>query len=718
MGRKRKSDPRGKKPKKTTSNLSELKRAISNLLDADLSATLTQRQIKKRLGIHSRTALRDLPYALDELQQADKIKMVGKGNYASTSESKGIVGTVDFVSSRFAFIVNPETEQDVFVKAQDLKFALDGDTVEVVITSTGKGGRPEGKVQRIVQRARTRFVGRLEVSENFAFMVPDSKKMHQDIFVPIESAGGAKNNDKVIVEITEWPSFQKNPKGKIVDVLGAAGENDAEIHSIMAEFDLPFKFDPHLINAAEKIPDDLTDAEYKKRRDMRKVTTFTIDPEDAKDFDDALSIRDLDNGRLEIGIHIADVTHYVRPGTPIEEEGYSRATSVYLVDRTIPMLPERLSNELCSLRPHEDKLSFSAIFEMDESGKVYKEWFGRTVIHSDRRFAYEDAQEGIETGKGDYAKELQTLNAIAKKMRAKRYQEGAINFETTEVKFRLDEKGKPLEVIPKVRKDAHKMIEEFMLLANKKVATFIFNKGKNGPSHPFVYRTHDDPDPEKIASFALFAGKFGHKLNLKASIAHELNRLMEEIVGKPEENVLQQLGIRSMAKAKYTTAEKGHFGLSFDHYTHFTSPIRRYPDMMVHRLLQHYLNNGAPVSKEEYEPKCLHSSEMEKRASDAERASIKYKQAEFMSDKVGEVFEGIISGVTEWGIFVELVENKCEGMVRVSQMMDDFYEFDDRNMAMVGRHNKVTYGLGESVTVRVTGTNLNKRTVDLEFKKD
>lgn len=501
-----------------------------------------------------------------------------------------------------------------------------------------------------------------------------------------------------------------SPVGEVIDVLGQAGENDAEIHSIMAEFGLPFKFEPHMEGLAAAIPQEITTAEIKKRRDFRDIATFTIDPFDAKDFDDALSYKNLDNGRIEVGIHIADVSHYVTPGTEIDKEGYSRATSIYLVDRTIPMLPEQLSNNLCSLRPEEEKLTFSAVFEIDDKGKVHKEWFGRTVIRSDRRFTYEEAQEVIDSGEGDFAKEIIKLNALAKILKQERFEKGAINFETVEVKFKLDENGKPLDVIQKVRKDAHKLIEEFMLMANRSVATFICKKDKS----PFVYRTHDRPDQERLENFALFAGRFGHKININSNVSHVMNELMKNIEGKPEQNVLESLAIRSMAKAKYTTEREGHFGLAFEHYTHFTSPIRRYPDVMVHRLLQHYLDKGPQLKVEEYEEKCIHSSEMEKRAAEAERASIKYKQVEFMKGKEDIPYDGIVTGITEWGVFVEIVETKCEGMVRLSDM-EGFYEFDEKNYRLIGSGNKNMITLGDQVKVVVKLADIDRRIIDLEF---
>jgi ribonuclease R len=559
----------------------------------------------------------------------------------------------------------------------------------------------------------------MEISKSYGFVVPDFKKVYQDFFIYPENLNGAKANDKVLIEVTKWADGDKNPEAKVIEILGKTGENNAEIHSIMAEFELPFRFPENVLRESEKISEGITADEVKKRRDFRKVLTFTIDPEDAKDFDDAISFHRLENGHYEIGVHIADVTHYVKPGNVLDDDAFDRATSVYLVDRTVPMLPERLSNALCSLRPNEDKLTFAAIFEMDDKGKIYSEWFGRTIIHSAHRFTYEQAQEVIESGKGTFAEELKILNQLHHILRKERFKKGAVNFETSEVKFKLDAQGKPLMVIPKIRKDAHKLIEEFMLLANRAVATYIFKMKKGEDKNTFVYRTHDFPNPQKVEDFALFAKQFGHKLNVEESaVSKSLNKLMDEIEGKPEQNVLQSLAVRAMAKAKYTTDAKGHFGLAFEHYTHFTSPIRRYPDMMVHRLLQHYLDGGKSVNKKEFEEKCIHSSEREKRAADAERASIKYKQVEFMSMAEDKAFDGIITGVTDFGIFVEMVETKCEGMVRMADMKDDFYEFDEKNYRAIGRRRKKVYRLGDKVVVRIKKTDVDRRMIDLTFEED
>ncbi|MEL7001519.1 MAG: ribonuclease R, partial [Bacteroidota bacterium] len=624
-----------KKRKKAKSSKSEnitekLKAKITSLLNANIHKTYSPKQVVKKLGFRRKDYNRQIPAVLTALEREGKIVALSHGSYKSNREPKYMEGKVDHVNARFAYVISPDSDQDIYVRERDLKYAMDGDRVRVIVEPARGDRRPEGHVMEIVERAREQIVGRIEFSPRFAFVVPDNRKIYQDIFIPLEKVNGATHNDKVVVQVNQWPERNKSAEGEVARVLGKAGENNAEIHSIMAEFDLPFEFPDYVEQAAEAIKDKIGVTEIRKRKDYRDVLTFTIDPADAKDFDDAISYKKLDNGNHEIGVHIADVTHYVKPDSQLESEAFDRATSVYMVDRTVPMLPERLSNGLCSLRPHEDKLTFAAIFEVDNDANLISEWFGRTVIHSDRRFTYEEAQEGIETQKGDFANELVQLNVLAKKLKTKRFNHGAVNFESTEVKFKLAEDGKPLGIIPKVRQDAHKLIEEFMLLANKQVATFVYKMRKGENKNTFVYRTHDFPDPEKIETFSGFAKRFGHQLQTdNANISKSLNSLLHQIEGKPEQNVLQQLAVRSMAKAKYTTDAMGHFGLAFDHYSHFTSPIRRYPDMMVHRLLQHYLDGGKSADKNDYEDKCVHSSEREKRAAEAERASVKYKQVEF-----------------------------------------------------------------------------------------
>lgn len=703
--------------------ITRIKGKLHEIFSVNDGRSYGYRELIRKFALKDKKSKDYLKSQLFSLESKEKIRRLSDGRYVSTAESEYIQGKVDHVNPNFAYILTPEGEDDIWVKTSDLKFAVHGDLVNVIITrAAGSKFKPEGKVVSIARRERTEFVGRIEVSTKYSFVVPDNRNIHFDVFVYPEKIGRAKTNDKVLVKINKWhDASNKSPMGEVVEVLGQTGENEAEIHSIMAEFGLPFRFPKKIEKAADKIPDLITEEEIAKRRDFRPITTFTIDPEDAKDFDDALSIKEIGKDQFEVGIHIADVSHYVEMGSPLDQEAIDRATSVYLVDRTIPMLPERLSNGLCSLRPDEEKLSFSAVFEIDISGKISKKWFGRTVIKSNRRFTYEEAQERIEGQKGDYQDEITILNNIAHKLRDKRFQQGAVNFETVEVKFKLDEKSKPLEVIPKERKDAHKMIEEFMLLANKEVANHIFKwkeKGKDEGSKTFVYRVHDDPDPDKLSTFAMFASRFGHKVDVAKNVSGGLNKLMEAIEGKPEQNVLESLAIRSMAKAKYTTDPRGHFGLAFNHYTHFTSPIRRYPDVMVHRLLQYYLDGGKSEDKEGFESLCLHSSEREKRAADAERASIKYKQVEFMQSMLGQKFEGIVSGVTEWGIFVEIVETKCEGMIRLMDLEDDFYDFDEKNYRVIGRRNKRIITLGDKLTVLVAKTDIDRRTIDLELVSD
>lgn len=709
MGKKRKQG-------KEKLNRAGLASAIMDLFARSSGQAYNIKQITRKLGLKKKADIKQATLVVQELASRHKLRQLANGSYAALQEVREAVGEVDHVSSRFAYIEMGPDQPDILVKTRDLGSALDGDTVRVAIYPTRRGEHPEGRVVEIVKRNRNRFVGRLELSPHFAFVKPDFRKIHVDFFIYPENINGAKSGDKVIVEVTAWAEGDKSPEAKVVEILGKAGENEAEIHSIMAEFGLPFRFPESILAEASAIQAGITREEISKRRDFRNITTFTIDPEDAKDFDDALSFRRLDNGNVEVGVHIADVTHYVSPGSHLEEEAFDRSTSVYLVDRTIPMLPERLSNELCSLRPGEDKLTFSAVFELDLKARVVNEWFGRTVIHSNRRFSYEEAQEILESGKGDFAEEIVALNELAQKLKKDRFAKGAVNFETAEVKFKLDAKGKPLAIVPKVRKDAHKLIEEFMLLANRQVATFVYNQKSGAVRNTFVYRIHDFPDPEKVSDFAVFARQFGHKLQVEPhTISRSLNKLMEEIEGKPEQNVLQQLAVRSMAKAKYSTEEKGHFGLAFKHYTHFTSPIRRYPDMMVHRLLQHYLDGGSTVNRATYEMKCEHSSEREKRAADAERASIKYKQVEFMTYAEDREYDGLISGVTEWGVYVEIVDTKCEGMVRMSDLDDDYYEYDEKKYRIVGRKTGRVYRLGDKVVVRIKKTDIDRRLIDLLF---
>ncbi len=645
-------------------------------------------------------------------EQKDEAKKVKSHTELQQDE---YIGTVD-AGRDSSYIICEGLEEDAWVGGHKIKGAITGDIVKIRLTGKQKGKNPEAEVIEIVERGRTEFVGNVQLLNRFAFVVVESKKMKMDIFVPLDNLNGATNDDKVIVKIVKWSEEKgKNPLGQVIEILGKAGENEAEIHAIMVEFGLPMEFDEKLIQKAEEVKDDLTDKEFKKRRDFRPVLTFTIDPFDAKDFDDAISLAYLPNGNYEIGVHIADVTHYIRPNTLLEKEAQKRATSVYLVDRVVPMLPERISNNLCSLRPQEEKLAFSAVFELDKNGSVHNRWYGKTVIYSDRRFTYEEAQERIETKEGDYADEINVLNDLAKKLQAKRFAHGAISFETQEVKFKLDENGKPLGVIQKIRKDAHKLVEEFMLLANKSVAEFVYNYKNGKEKNTMIYRVHDDPDPDKLANLKAMAKTFGYDINIEPEhFAASLAKLVIDTEGKPEYETLQSLAIRSMAKAVYTTKATGHFGLAFEHYSHFTSPIRRYPDMMAHRLIEKYLtDNIKSVDPSKYESMARHSSDMEKRASDAERASIRYKQAEFMSARIGEVFAGMVTGVTEWGLYVEITETACEGMIRLSDLKGDYYEYEPKNQRVIGRKSQKTYTLGNKVEVKVKGVDMEKRTIDL-----
>ena len=703
-------------PKKGGKPLNLLEKLVK-LLDSGLSKAYSIKHIVKQLNLRSMNEKAELVGLLEKLEEEGKIVYSRDGYKTHYKDGEVLEGRLDFVNPRFAYVIVEGRKEDIYVSAVNTEGAIDGDIVKVMLYPFANSGKKEeGRILEIVRHGRDEFVGKIEIMERYAFVVLDSKKMHQDVFVRLSDLNGAVHKDKVVVKITHWPENDKKPEGIVTTVLGKAGDNDAEMNSIMAEYGLPVAFPAAVEEESENISEVITAEEIAKRRDFRGITTFTIDPIDAKDFDDALSIRKLENGHYEIGIHIADVSHYVKEGTALEEEAFKRATSVYLVDRVVPMLPEKLSNGLCSLRPNEDKLTFSAVFELDEFARIQKEWFGRTVIHSDRRFAYEDVQEIYEGAEGDYKEELLILNKFAHILRAKRFKEGSIAFETVEVKFKLDEKGKPLGVFPKVRKDAHKMIEDFMLLANKRVAEFVFNMQKPTPL-TMVYRVHDDPDPEKLKSFSLFAKKFGYEFNPEEEgISQHMNELSEKIEGTPEQNVLQQLAIRTMSKAKYTTTPDPHFGLGFAHYSHFTSPIRRYPDVMAHRLLQRYIDKQSSANLAEFEEKCKHSSDREKLAAEAERASIKYKQVEYMQMFGKDVeFDGIISGVTEWGLFVEITETKCEGLVRMSEITNDFYEFEKDKFRIVGKRYGKAYALGGEVKVRVKSTDLEKRTIDLQL---
>lgn len=637
----------------------------------------------------------------------------------SLSHMPTFEGEVDMTASGSLYVKVEGLEKDIFVHSKNTGHALHGDIVKVALISR-HGSSPEGQVVSIVRRSNRNFVGVVEMGKGYAFVRVDSRKVPEDIYVPVKNdERKIENGQKVVVRVTSWNEDEKSPRGEIVEVLGMAGDNDTEMHAILAEFDLPYKFEEDVEKEAEAISGEITDRDYAERRDMRDTVTFTIDPEDAKDFDDALSIRKKSEGVWEVGVHIADVTHYVRLDTMVENEARDRATSVYLVDRTIPMLPERLSNDLCSLRPNEEKLTFSAVFDMDGEGNVLDQWLGRTVIYSDRRFTYAEAQNIIKTGEGDFKEEVLTLNSIARKLRAARFRNGAISFEREEAKFDLDENGKPLGVYFKEAKESNQLIEEFMLLANRKVAEFVGKKRGVGANaeRTFVYRVHDKPNADKLMSFRSFITRFGYnfKADRSSEVPKEMNRLLAEIKGKSEENLISTLAIRTMAKAYYTTDNIGHYGLAFDYYSHFTSPIRRYPDMMVHRLLANYLHGGKSPDKEYYEQLCEHSSEMEVRATDAERSSIKYKMVEFMLDKVGMEFDGHISGITEWGIYVELNETHIEGMVALRDMTDDFYVFNEDDYAVKGHSSGRTFTLGDEVRIKILRADLARKQLDFQM---
>lgn len=698
-------------------NKKKLKNSILSLLYDKPGQTINYKQVSSWLGVKDDEGRRLVNVALQEMSDDETLEQVSRGSFKLKARTGTICGIVELQQQGFAYINSEEAERPVLVSARNLNHAMDGDKVRVLLYARRKKHDLEGEVTEIVERAKTHFVGTIEMSQNYAFLLP-AGKVGFDIFISKENLNGGKQGQKAIAEIIEWPPNARNPFGKITEVLGDTGNNDAEMHAILAEFELPHKFPEKVDRVAENIPYEIPEEEYKMRRDFRSITTFTIDPADAKDFDDALSLRKLDNNNWEIGVHIADVTHYVSPSSLIEEEAQSRATSVYLVDRVIPMLPERLSNGVCSLRPKEDKLCFSAVFEINDNAAVKNQWFGRTVIHSNHRFSYEEAQEIIEKQEGEFASELLKLNDLAQKLRDDRFKKGSIGFERVEIKFNIDEKGKPLSVYFKESKDANKLIEEFMLLANKKVAEFIGLPADKKKPRTFVYRIHDKPDPDKLETFNSFIHRFGYAINLNSAnaISSSMNQLLGHVKGRKEQNVVETLAIRTMAKAAYSTRNIGHYGLAFDHYTHFTSPIRRYPDMMVHRLLGKYLENGRSSNEQKYEDLCRHSSDMETRAANAERASIKYKQVEFMQDHVGETYPGVISGITEWGIYVEL-ENKIEGMIPIRELDDDYYILDEKNYALVGRHKNKKYQLGDDIRIKIWRTNLEKKQLDFRIEK-
>lgn len=679
-------------------------------------------QVSARLGVSDNASKELVRSIIEQLTKSGELEESKQGTYQLNKQSekfphKGtayMTGTIDMKQTGKAYVIPVDKSEDIFISPTSTAHSLHGDKVKVLLFPRRKGKKTEGQVVEILKRNKKQFVGTIEVSRNFAFLIPDNPSMPVHIFIPLTHLNGAKNGQKVVAEITEWPPQSENPFGEIKHVLGMPGNNDVEMDSILAEFEFPLFFSPASEQEAEQFPVGIPQEEIRNRKDFRDVFTITIDPADAKDFDDAISLKKLQNGNWEIGVHIADVSYYVKPGTAIDKEAYVRGTSIYLVDRVIPMLPERLSNQLCSLQPDKDRLCFSAVFEMDENAGILNEWFGKTIIHSNRRFNYDEVQEIIESGKGDHAEEILVFNKLATKLREERFRKGSFNFETQEVRFKLDPKGKPVEIYLREMKDANKLIEDFMLLANRKVAEWVGKKKGNTDPKTFVYRVHDSPVPEKLENFTQFIAKLGYKINFtnRKSLAESFNRLFDQIKGKGEENMVETIAVRTMAKAFYTTTNIGHYGLSFPYYTHFTSPIRRYPDLMVHRLLQEYLSKGKSTNREEYESKCDHSSEMERKAESAERMSVKYKQAEFMVDKVGQIFDGLVSGVSKWGIFVEIVGTKCEGMIRLRDMNDDFYYLDEENYQVIGSRKGQQYKLGGKVKIKVKKVDLPRKQMD------
>ena len=718
-----------KKPKKLGNKPKDFTAQIFKILSREPSKSFNYKQIAAVLELSDTKSRNEIIRDLKILKAQDKIHETEIGKYQIISKSEYYEGIIDMTSRKNGYFVCDELEDDVFIPFINLNHALDGDKVKAYIYNRRSSRKPEAEVLEILERKKTEFVGVIDIQKNFAFVTTTNAKMYTDIFIPKNKIGDAEHGDVVLVTLEDWPKKADSPFGSVIKVLGKPGEHNTEIHAILAEYGLPYDFQIEVEAYANKIDTSITEEEIKKRRDMRDVLTFTIDPKDAKDFDDALSFQVLENGNYEIGVHIADVSHYLQEGTILDDEAYKRATSVYLVDRVVPMLPEVLSNFACSLRPHEEKYTFSAVFQLNNKAEVLDAWFGRTVTYSDQRFAYEEAQSIIETKSDVIPAEISLtgseysvpkpivdatlkMDELAKILRRKRMAAGAISFDKVEVKFNLNEEAEPIGVYFKQSKDANHLIEEFMLLANRKVAEFIGKQKKT-----FIYRIHDEPNEDKLINLQTVIAKFGYSINFrsKKDISSSLNNLLSEVVGKKEQNLVDTLTIRSMSKAAYSTENIGHYGLAFDYYSHFTSPIRRYPDVMAHRLLQYYIDGGKSVSEEEYEEKCEHSSQMEALAAQAERDSVKYMQVKYMQDHKDQEFLGVISGVTEWGIYVEIIENKCEGMVRIREIRDDYYTFDDKQYALVGEVSKNILQLGDEIYVKVKNADLVKKQLDFHY---
>jgi ribonuclease R/exosome complex exonuclease DIS3/RRP44 len=718
-----------KKPKKLGNKPKDFTAQLFKILSKEPSKSFNYKQIAAILELSDTKSRNEIIRDLKILKAQDKIHETEIGKYKIISKAEYYEGVIDMTSRKNGYFVCDELEDDVFVPFINLNHALDGDKVKAYIYNRRSSRKPEAEVLEILERKKTEFVGVIDIQKNFAFVTTANAKMYTDIFIPKNKNNDAEHGDVVLVNLEDWPKKADSPFGSVIKVLGKPGEHNTEIHAILAEYGLPYDFPIEVEAYANKIDTSITKEEIKKRRDMRDVLTFTIDPKDAKDFDDALSFQVLENGNYEIGVHIADVSHYLQEGTILDDEAYNRATSVYLVDRVVPMLPEVLSNFACSLRPHEEKYTFSAVFQLNNKAEVVDSWFGRTVTYSDQRFAYEEAQSIIETKSDIIPAEISLtskeytvpkpiveatlkMDELAKILRRKRMAAGAISFDKVEVKFNLNENAEPVGVYFKQSKDSNHLIEEFMLLANRKVAEFIGKQKKT-----FIYRIHDEPNEDKLINLQTVIAKFGYSINFrsKKDISNSLNNLLKEVQGKKEQNLVDTLTIRSMSKAAYSTENIGHYGLAFDYYSHFTSPIRRYPDVMAHRLLQFYIDGGKSVSEEEYEEKCVHSSQMEGLAAQAERDSVKYMQVKYMQDHKDEEFLGVISGVTEWGIYVEIIENKCEGMCRIREIRDDYYTFDDKQYALVGEVSKNMLQLGDEIYVKVKNADLVKKQLDFHY---